>query len=73
MQDAQELEDLGSFTKVGKPFRFRQHLIKLAGGLRRFIIYIEVRKHAFDNSRGCRAREPAYGCKARQVAGSIKA
>lgn len=31
MQDAQELQDLMNFTKVGKPFRFRQHLIKLAG------------------------------------------
>ncbi|CAK9045869.1 unnamed protein product [Durusdinium trenchii] len=34
-EDAQELQDLMNFTKVGKPFRFRQHLIKLAGDAER--------------------------------------
>ncbi|CAJ1404560.1 unnamed protein product [Effrenium voratum] len=34
-EDAQRLQDMGDFIKVGKPYRFRTHLITLAGDAER--------------------------------------
>ena len=35
LQDSQELQDLMNVTKVGDPFRFRSHLLRLAGEILR--------------------------------------